>query len=123
MSEVCHPRAKRNTEITEEQIHPIGCAQGEELLCPLLKSDGEGEEQGHGDDDPPWGLMSKRTQKGQVEEERESPVEEEMSRLVAVGKLIDESQRAELTGVRKDDDEDDQEREKYSDRFQSRFSF
>lgn len=46
-----------------------------------------------------------------------------MSDLVTIRKFIDESKRVEMTRVGKDDDGEDQERKKYSDRFQSKFSF
>ena len=46
-----------------------------------------------------------------------------MSRLVAIRKGVYESQRAEMTAVGEDDDGDDQERKKNSERFQSRFPF
>ena len=46
-----------------------------------------------------------------------------MSRFIAVGKLINKSQRAKVTGVGEDDDGGDQKRKKNGERFQSRFSF
>ena len=46
-----------------------------------------------------------------------------MSRFIAVRKGVHKSQRAEMAAVSEDDDGNDQKRKKYSDRFQSRFSF
>ena len=56
--------------------------------------------------------MRKRADKGQVEEQGENPVEEEVSRFVAIGNLVDEAENAKVAGIRKNDDEGDEEREK-----------
>jgi len=93
------------------------------LLRPFFKSDGEGEEESYGEYDPLRGSIAKRAEQSRVEEEGENAVEDEVSDLVTIRKFIDESKRVEMTRVGKDDDGEDQERKKYSDRFQSKFSF
>ena len=93
------------------------------MLRPLLESDGEGEEGGRDENDPLRGAGWKRTEESRVEEEGEDAEEEEMPRFIAVGKFVHESQPTELTGVGEDDHDNDREREKNGERFQSRFSF
>lgn len=88
------------------------------MLRPLLESDSEGEEQGRDQGYPLWVRSVKREEESPVDEERENPKQEEMSDLVSVRELIDISQRAEMTRVGENDDEDDQEREYDSEDFQ-----
>jgi len=105
----CHPRKENHTKITCRQIAQVECAARKISLREFFESNQEGEDQAADNGDPLSALNRDRTEESQVDEQRQNPVQDEMSGFVSQGNFIDSLEDAKFSQISQDNNENNEQ--------------
>ena len=82
------------------------------MLRELFDTDQERKGQAAEEDDPVSAVGGHRAQEAQVDEQRQDPIQNEMSQLIGKGNVVDEGNEPKIARVCQDDDQNNEQCEK-----------